>query len=154
MTNPQHPAALATEAVELRIARLREILGSFSADDINRNGFYDEPFAVGLNLGKMAVAIKEAVAILNDNHWPGENEGDTPAAPVSAHIQKLRDRCAQEIRLALINLQHIDGTVNTKTSDRRRLAATVRRLIEINRLVADIDCILYSDTPFPQSDTQ
>ena len=101
----------------------------------------------------MAVTIKEAIAILNDNHWPGEKEADIPS-PASAHIQKLRDRCAQEIRLALINLQHIDGTVNTKTSDRHRLAATVRRLIEINKIVSNIDCILYSDTLPPQSDTQ
>lgn len=147
VTNLRQNAVLATQAVELRIGRVREILRSFTAADINQNGFYDEPFAVALNLGKMSVAIKEAVQVINDNSWPNETETDL-APPVSAHIQKLRQRCAQEIRLALINLQHIEDTVNTKTSDHGRLAAVIRRLIEINTLIADIDYVLYSDTPF------
>jgi hypothetical protein len=124
VTNLRQNAVLATQAVELRIGRVREILRSFTAADINQNGFYDEPFAVALNLGKMSVAIKEAVQVINDNSWPNETETDL-APPVSAHIQKLRQRCAQEIRLALINLQH--GLVVTSVPK-----VTLRNLLNIN----------------------
>jgi hypothetical protein len=152
MTEPtakSERAAIATEAVEDRIERVRENLRSFTADAINEEGFYTDPFALARKLDSAETAIKDALTIIVNNSWPDEDEADIAPQPVSRHIAKLRERCTTEIRRALQNLREIETTTNDRT-DPRELAATMRRLIEINKLIEDIDCILFSHT-FPKS---
>jgi hypothetical protein len=113
-------AARATEAVEQRIVRAREILASFTASDINGHGFYTEPFARQSGLGRAAREIKAAVQIITDTRWPDENEAavqiitDTRwpdeneaavAARVDPHIAKLREQCRGELRAMMLHVR-------------------------------------------------
>jgi hypothetical protein len=136
-------AAIATEAVELRIERVRENLRSFTASAINAHGFYADPLPLIRRLDSAADAIKEAIRIIQNNCWPDEDEADLAPQPVSRHIEKLRELCTAQTRLALINLPEIEATTQD-TDNSRRLAATMRRLIEINKHIEDIDCILHN----------
>ena len=97
-------AARATEAVEQRIVRAREILASFTASDINGHGFYTEPFARQSGLGRAAREIKAAVQIITDTRWPDENEAAV-AARVDPHIAKLREQCRGELRAMMLHVR-------------------------------------------------
>jgi hypothetical protein len=134
--------------VELRIEQIREALRCFTPAAINEHGFYTDPLALLRKFQSVDAAIKSAIAIIINNCWPGEDEADIAPPPVSRHIDKLRQQCTTEIRLALQNLREIEETTN-HTLDSRELAATRQRLIEIKNHIEDIYCILYNHT-FPK----
>jgi hypothetical protein len=97
-------AARATDAVEARIAQAREILALFTASEINRHGFYTEPFARQSGLGRAAREIKAAVQIITDTCWPDENEAAV-AAHGDLHIAKLREQCRRELRAMMLHFR-------------------------------------------------
>jgi hypothetical protein len=125
----QDCAAIATNAVEERLDRVWELLRSFDPSAINAQGFYVDSASRARDLDSAGEKIRQALQI----YWPHEDDAlvDETDPPVSQHIQKLRVRCTHEIRRILANLVSIEGTVND-TEDSRQLAATMRRLIDIN----------------------
>jgi hypothetical protein len=141
-------AAIATEAVELRLDRARERFRDGNANLINEHGFYTDPLALSRNLDTARGAISEAIDILLNNCWPGEDEAEFVPEAVTPHIQKLRNLCALQVRLSLENLRDIQQKTNG-AADSRQLAATMRRLIEINKHIDAINTILYTGT-FPR----
>lgn len=135
-------AALVTEAVELRVERVRKHLASFTASAINAHGFYEEPFARRRDLSDAGDAIKEAIEIILNNRWPDDDdEADETANP---EIQRLRQKCTYSIREIIQNLRTIEQGVNDAEDSPRRLAQIVRCFTDIKKQIEAVDCILYN----------